>query len=202
MLKVGLTGGIGSGKTTLSNYIRGKNIPVVDADVVSRQVLKLYPEINIEIRKEFGKKFFDENNELKRKEFGNYIFKDAVKRKKFESIIMPYIKSEIIKQMDYYNGKAQVCVLDAPTLIEQNFHKLMDYNVLVWTDRETQIKRVEERDKLTRNEVIDRIDSQISLDKKKSIVNFTIDSSGDFEKTQLQMDNVFNKIKEIQGSRA
>lgn len=67
MLKVGLTGGIGSGKTTLSNYIMRKNIPVVDADAVSRQVLRLYPEINIEIKKEFGKNFLMKIMNLKEK---------------------------------------------------------------------------------------------------------------------------------------
>jgi len=74
MLKVGLTGGIGSGKSTISKLLAEKNIPVIDADLISREVQCKYPEINLEIRKKFGNEFFDSDGEIIRRKLGNYIF--------------------------------------------------------------------------------------------------------------------------------
>ncbi len=80
IFKIGLTGGIGAGKSTISEMIKEKNIPVIDADKISREVLKLYPEILIRVKEVFGKEFLDDNGDLKRREFGSYIFKNKNKK--------------------------------------------------------------------------------------------------------------------------
>lgn len=114
--------------------------------------------------------FLDNNGELKRKEFGSYIFKNKNKRIEYENIIMPYIKKEtfeIIKALE--KNKESICVLDAPTLIEQGLYKYMDINILVWVDKDVQISRVKKRDGLSTAEVINRINSQMSMEEKKKI---------------------------------
>ena len=88
IFKVGLTGGIGSGKSTISEMIREKNVPVIDEDKISREVLRLYPEILIEVKEVFGKEFLDDNGDLKRREFGSYIFRNKNKRIEYENIII------------------------------------------------------------------------------------------------------------------
>ncbi|EQB3121241.1 dephospho-CoA kinase, partial [Clostridium botulinum] len=192
IFKIGLTGGIGAGKSTISEMIKEKNIPVIDADKISREVLKLYPEILIRVKEVFGKEFLDDNGDLKRREFGSYIFKNKNKRMEYENIIMPYITKETFKRIKLLEeNKESICVLDAPTLIEQGLYKYMDINILVWVDKDTQINRVVKRDGLNRSEVMNRINSQMSMEEKKKFVEYIIDNSKDIENTKSELDKIF-----------
>lgn len=196
MLRIGLTGGIGSGKTTISSLLKEKGIPIVDADIIAREVLKEYPVIIETIKEKFGVEFIDENGELIRRKFGNFIFKNSLKRLEYEKIIIPYIKKEIFNQMNQYEKLGEMaCVVDAPTLIEQGLNKCMDFNILVWVDRETQIERVKERDKLKYEEILDRINSQMSLNEKRKIVDFIIDNTFTIEETKKQVEKLVRVIK-------
>lgn len=202
MLKIGLTGGIGSGKSTISRMLKERNIPVIDADSISREVIKNNLEIPKEIKLNFGSEFFDENNNLKRQEFGNYIFKNKTERKKYENIIMPYIIKEIFRSMGVCENLGEnICVLDAPTLIENGVHKYMDINILVWVPKSIQIERVKERDKMNGINVLDRINSQMSLEEKKQYADFIIDNSGNIENTIKQLDKIFDSINIMRDCR-
>lgn len=195
IFKIGLTGGIGAGKSTISEMIKEKNIPVIDADKISREVLNLYPEILLEVKEVFGKEFSDENGHLKRREFGSYIFKNKNKRIEYENIIMPYITKETFERIKLLEeNKESICVLDAPTLIEQGLYKYMDINILVWVDKNTQINRVVKRDRLSTGEVINRINAQMSMEEKKKFVDYIIDNSKDIENTKGELDKIFMEV--------
>lgn len=195
MLKVGLTGGIGSGKSTVSKILLEEGIPVIDADVISREVISIYPEILILIKKEFGEAVVDETGALQRRELGNIVFAHEEKRIKLESIIIPFIMKEIFKQLEKYKSSgAKLCIVDAPTLIEHGLHKEMDKNILVWVDRQTQIIRVTKRDIMKEKEVINRINSQYSLDSKREKVDYVIDNTGTFEETKVQVISVVKQL--------
>ncbi|QGU94900.1 dephospho-CoA kinase [Clostridium bovifaecis] len=195
MIRVGLTGGIGSGKSTVSNILREKDIPIIDADVISREVLDIYPEILEKIKSAFGSEFIDCKGQLKRRELGNYVFKSEEQRKKLEGIIMPYIKKEIFERITNCDKLGEsLCVIDAPTLIEHSIHKDMDVNILVWVDKDVQIYRVKSRDNLSEEQVLDRIKSQMPLEKKKGEVNFIIDNSGSVEHTRQQLEKILASI--------
>lgn len=191
MLKIGLTGGIGSGKSTVSAMFKGAGFPIIDADVISRTVLDKYPEILQWIRKEFGDGFFDWQGNFLRRQFGNYIFKYQKERIKYEEKIMPYIKQDIFNEIKKYNdANTALVIIDAPTLIENNIHDEMDYVILVWVDKSTQIQRVKNRDKLVHSEIMSRINSQISLEEKKLYADFIIDNSGNLESTRQQVNDI------------
>lgn len=193
MLKIGLTGGIASGKSTVSNLLKEQGFTIVDADIIAREVLEIYPEILDRVRKQFGEGFFDYRGTFLRKEFGNYIFKYPRERVKYEEIIMPFIKKEIFNKFEEYNKNgAKVVILDAPTLIENNLQDSMDYNILVWVSKEAQLSRLTKRDAITNNEALNRIKSQMDLDSKKEFVNFIIDNSKDLNSTKEQVKDIVN----------
>lgn len=195
MLKIGITGGIGSGKSTISDMLRKKGFSIIDADIVAREVLRIYPEILQKVKEQFGKEFFNEKGELKRKEFGNYIFAVEERRKKYENIIMPFIIEYIFINLDKLKEEGkQVCFVDAATLIENNLHKHMNVNILVWVDSKTQIERVKSRDHLTEEQVIDRISSQMPLEDKKKVCDFIIDNSKTLEYTEKEL---YKALREI-----
>ncbi|WP_251861805.1 dephospho-CoA kinase [Clostridium sp. Marseille-Q2269] len=195
IFKIGLTGGIGAGKSTISQMIKEKNIPVVEADEISREVLNLYPEILIKVADIFGKEFLDDNGNLKRKEFGSYIFKNKEKRIEYENIIMPYITQETFRRIRVLEeSKELICILDAPTLIEQGLYKKMDVNILVWVDKDTQVNRVMKRDGLSREEIINRINSQMPIEEKKKFVDYIIDNSKNIENTKGELEKILMEL--------
>jgi dephospho-CoA kinase len=200
MLKVGLTGGIGSGKSTVSSIFKELDVTIIDADIIARDVLTIYPNISLKIKNAFGELFFDHEGKLKRKELGNLIFGNEEKRKTLENIVIPYIKKEIFKKIEEYNiSGSRICIIDAPTLIEQGLNKEMDYNILIWIDRNNQISRIRKRDKLNDLEITKRIDSQIPLDIKKEFVDFVIYNNLDLVNTRKQVIEVLKILKALRG---
>ena len=198
MIKVGLTGGICSGKSTISSMIKEAGIPVIDADIIAREVLEKYPDILLRVRATFGGHFFDWRGDFRRREFGNHIFRFPKQRKKYEEIILPYIKNEIKDTLNKLEeNKTKIVILDAPTLIENDLHKDMDYVILVWVDNNTQIQRVRSRDTLSRDEAINRINSQMPLDRKKDFANIIIENNDTLAKTKDQVDLLIEFLKSI-----
>lgn len=198
MIKIGLTGGIGSGKSTVSFMLKEDGFNVIDADTIAKEVLVKYPEILEMVKINFGSGFFDWRGEFRRKEFGNHIFRFPKERKKYEGIILPYIKREIYEKIDYYEKKnADIIILDAPTLIENELHKDMDYVILVWVDSNTQIQRVRARDALARDEAINRINSQMPLERKRDFANIIIENNDTLPKTKAQVDLLIEFLKSI-----
>ncbi|MBL4934835.1 dephospho-CoA kinase [Clostridium sp. YIM B02515] len=195
MLKVGLTGGIGSGKSTVSRLFQEKGFPIIDADMISREIYNIYPDVNKEIRKQFGSIFFDTDGLLIRKELGAFIFKDKERVKKIESITLPYILKEIFERLEQLNREDNVlCIIDAPTLIEVGLHRHMDTNILVWVDLNTQIERVKLRDNAKEEDIINRIKAQLPIDEKKKYVDFIIDNRCSLKHTKEQFEVILNSL--------
>ncbi|MBE6049984.1 MAG: dephospho-CoA kinase [Clostridium sp.] len=198
MIKIGLTGGIGTGKSTVSDMFRAGGFKVIDADLIARQVLENYPEILEKVKDEFGIGFFDWRGQFRRKEFGNHIFRFPKQRVKYENIIMPYIINEINEAFERYEKHGEkLVILDAPTLIENGIHAEMDYVILVYADNKTQIQRVKMRDKMMNSDVLSRVNAQMPLDEKKKYANILIDNNNDVAKTKRQVEDIIEFLKII-----
>lgn len=196
MFKIGLTGGIASGKSTVSRVFSDLGITVIDADLIAREVLVLYPELLEKIRTTFGEHFFTEDGSLDRKALGNYIFKYSGERQKLDNIMLPAIKEEIFNRIDELEKSGiNLCIVDAATLIEQDIHKLMDMNILVWVEKNTQIERLRKRDNISLEQAMNRINSQMSLEEKKKYVNFIIDNDKDLRYMREQVEEIMKVIK-------
>ena len=195
MIKIGLTGGIGSGKTTVSEIIKNSGIPVIDADIISREVLIKYKQINESIRKEFGDDFFELDGNLKRRKLGNVVFKDHTLRQKLENLVLPFIKKEIfLKIHELEEHGERYCIVDSPTLFESGFNKYMDYTVLVYVDKNTQINRIKSRDLLGEHDIMNRINSQVRYEDLIHIVDFVISNNGTLDETKVNVKEMLNNI--------
>lgn len=197
---IGLTGSIGSGKSTISSLLKEMGIPIIDADLISRDVLTKHPNLLEVIKNTFGIEYFDDKGNLLRKKLGSLIFSDKTMKDNLEKILIPYITKDIFAKVNEYACKGHsFCVVDAPTLIENQLHFYMNAIILVTIDKELQIKRVMTRDSLNFTEVLNRINSQMPQEEKIKYADYIINNSGTMEQTIAQLNEVLKSLENIRG---
>ncbi len=188
---VGLTGSIASGKSLVTNYLRKLNYQVIDSDVISHNILFL-DDVKKEIVNAFGKEVLVDNN-IDRKILGNIVFNDINKKSLLESIMLPFIVSEIKKQLSQTD---EILFLDAPLLIEYNLQYLVDKIIVIKVDEDIQLKRLMERDNITKEYAIKKIESQLPSIEKLKYANFIIDNSHDINSTYNQVDKILKQLED------
>lgn len=182
---LGLTGGIAMGKSTISNFLRDKGIPIVDADEIAHAVLE-FKAVKVQLVKAFGTPILNEQKQVDRKQLGKIVFGESKKLGELNQIVQPVIRQEIIRQLKSFTTES-VVVLDAPVLFEQGYETLVDCIMVVSTTPAEQLRRLMERDHLTREDAQKRIDAQMPIGIKQKKADVTIDSSGSIEATQKQV---------------
>ncbi|KAF0495426.1 dephospho-CoA kinase [Pediococcus acidilactici] len=182
---LGLTGGIAMGKSTISNFLRDKGIPIVDADEIAHAVLE-FKAVKVQLVKAFGTPILNEQKQVDRKQLGEIVFGESKKLGELNQIVQPVIRQEIIRQLKSFTTES-VVVLDAPVLFEQGYETLVDCIMVVSTTPAEQLQRLMERDHLTREDAQKRIDAQMPIEIKQKKADVTIDSSGSIEATQKQV---------------
>jgi|SRR5680860_162947 len=194
MLTIGLTGGIGSGKSTVAEWFIRHGVPVLDADKTVHRLLRSDSSTIAKLVHEFGSEILGENGEIDRSKLGNQIFSDEDARKRLERIVHPcvleYMKDE---QATLRSTGAKYCVWDVPLLLEVGFGKFVDEVWVVWVPRHLQILRVIARDKLSLAEVEARVAAQGSLDEKRQQADVVIDNSGSELETERQLEEIWVK---------
>lgn len=190
-LIIGLTGSIGTGKSTIAKKFREWSIPVVDADVIAREVVEPGEEAYKKIVAAFGEQILQDDRTLDRKALGEIVFNDEHKRKKLNEIIHPAIRKEMIRQRDRYieQGEKSV-VLDIPLLYESGLTHFVDKVIVVAVDTDVQLKRIMERDDSTKEEAKRRIDAQIPVAEKAKKADAVIDNNGTEEQSYQQLKDV------------
>lgn len=188
---VGLTGSIASGKTLVTNYLKKLNYQVIDSDEISHNVLFI-DDVKKEVVNTFGKQVLI-NNVIDRKILGNIIFNDSNKKTLLESIMFPYIVSEIKKQLSLLSG---IVFLDAPLLLEYNLEYLVDKIIVIKVEEDIQIKRLMERDNITKEFAIKKIKSQLPSSEKEKYANYIIDNSYDINNTYNQVDEILKQLED------
>lgn len=190
-LVLGLTGGIASGKSTVSRYFKSLEVPIVDADLIAREVMKAGSPTVSTIRKQFGDEVILDNGEIDRKRLGKIIFASSEKREQLNSIVQATIRTEILNQKNKLVAeKYPLVVLDVPLLYEESFEQAVDLVMVVYVDVEIQKERLLKRNpELLEIEAENRIQSQMPLDKKAALADVVIDNNGAIEETIKQVNN-------------
>ena len=201
---IGLTGGIGTGKSTVSQILRNKGFSVIDLDVISHKVIE-FPSVVEKIVRNFGKEVLENNNDgnrtVSREKLGKIIFSDREKRFTLNSIMHPEILRIMHKKILECESKNEkenkIIFVEIQLLFEVQWEKEFDYILLVAAKRDIQVRRVLERDKRSEKEAWDIINSQMSLDEKRGKSDFVIENDGNIDDLNRKVDK-FLKILEQQ----
>lgn len=188
---IGLTGGIASGKSTVTKYLKSLHIPVIDSDYIVKNLWEHKEEMIHKAEKAFG---FSIRHEEDKKKLSELIFHDPKKREILNQIVHPYVFDEIEKQKAIME-RFPFVVIDMPLLIESNYMKHCDHIVLVYVDQETQIKRLMARDLITRDEALIKINSQMPIDDKKLYAHTIIDNRKDKNDLYESIDHFIEGLK-------
>ncbi len=204
MLIVGLTGGIGSGKSTAARAFEGLGVRLVDSDILARKVVEPGRPALARIRERFGSGVISADGTLDRERLRDIVFADARALTDLNSIVHPAVYAEMAEEMGRYkkNPGDTILMLDIPLLYESGGEKIVDCVVVVWVDRETQIARLMKRDGFSRAEAINRIAKQMDMDEKKRRADFVIDNTGTLQDLERQVGEVFGKLCELNRTRS
>jgi dephospho-CoA kinase len=196
ILKIGLTGGIASGKTTIAGIFKELGAEIIDADLIARKVSQKGTSVYKEIVKAFGKNCLKKDGEIDRKKIGKIIFESPDKRKLLNAIIHPEIfkKERLLEREIKKRNKHAVILYDIPLLIETGSFAKMESVVLVHVKRETQISRLMKRNRLTRDESLNRIQAQLPFSQKKKYADYLIRGDETRDKTVKRVKKIYSEI--------
>lgn len=199
MLTIGLTGGIATGKSTVSALLRQAGFPIVDADIVAREVVEPGTPTLEKIKLAFGPGIID-NGVLDRRKLGQIVFENGAQLKKLNDIMQPAISSAMADKINFWRlQNVPILVLDVPLLFERDYdkNKLVYKIIVVTASEEIQLSRLENRDQLSNMEARNRVKAQLPMSQKIARADYVIDNNGRIEDLQEQVTVLIKKIKEI-----
>lgn len=192
---IGLTGGIASGKSTVSKMFLSRGIRVIDADQISREVVEVGRPAYYQIVESFGEKILHEDKTINREKLGAVIFSDEEKRQQLNQIVHPAVRMEMFEQIQIEKDKnAKYIVLDIPLLFESKLTHMVDKTVLVYVDEQTQLERLMIRNGYSEEEAIMRIKSQLPLKEKIKLADIVINNNGSRAETEAQLNKFLMEL--------
>ena len=196
MMIIGITGGIASGKSTVSNYLIRCGYSVVDADQVARQVVAPGTVGLKKIVQAFGPKILTDDGRLNRQKLGRVVFNSPDQLQILNKILQPLIRLEIIRQLTaLQRADHQLIFLDAPLLFEQHYDALCDLVMVVVTSPAIQLKRLMKRNQLTVEQAEARIKSQMPLATKEALADLVIDNDSTIARTEQQVQQGLDNVQ-------
>nr|WP_213975172.1 dephospho-CoA kinase [Tepidanaerobacter acetatoxydans] len=194
---VGLTGGIASGKSTVSSLLKDKGAAIIDADEIAKEIMSKGKPVWVNVVNHFGEQILnDDKSDIDRKKLADIVFSDRIQLEALNSLTHPEILKEIKKQLENYKKAGRkVIVIDAALLLESGLDALVDEVWLVAVDEKTQIKRLIMREKdMAHAQALNRIKSQMPLKEKLKYANRVIDNNAGIEETREQIDEIWREI--------
>ena len=195
MLTIGLTGSIGSGKSTVADYFECLGINIIDADKISREIIQSKPAISQEIVHHFGKNILNPEENLDRKKLREIIFTDPNERDWLEKLLHPLITKEIEQRIK--TTSSPYCILVVPLLLEKGNHLKVNRVLIVETPEEQQKERVKQRDKLTEQQVDAILKTQANRHERLKKADDIIHNEGSLDKLKQQVELLHKKYLEL-----
>lgn len=192
--KVGLTGGIGTGKSTAVKYLKQKGFFIIDADEIAREVVEVGSEGLSAAVAEFGEGILNDDSSLNRKVLGEIVFKEKEKLQKLNQILHPLIR-EKIQYYERQNNHLDVIFYDVPLLFETKQQVLYNEVLLIYATATTALNRVIERDGISESLAKMKVNAQFNIDHKKKLASFVIENEMDLDELYIQMDHYIEELK-------
>jgi dephospho-CoA kinase len=193
---LGLTGGIATGKSTVASMLRERNIPVIDADQIARQVVEPGKPAYRAIVEHFGKQILLPDGTLDRKKLGEIIFSNEAERQVLNSIVHPEVRKMMREQAEQaIRAGEPIIVMDIPLLFESKLRHMVDKVVVVYVPFDVQVRRLMERDDSSEEQALKRIRAQMPIEDKREMADYVIDNQGSREETERQVEQLLAKIK-------
>lgn len=196
---IGLTGGIGSGKSTLAQLLREEGVVVVDADEIAKAVTQPGAVGYLKVLSQFGNEILATNGQIDRQKLGQIVFSDKAKLQQLEALLHPIIQSEVANiRAGLEKKNTEFAVYDVPLLFEKKLQNNFDAVVTVSADRQTQIARIKKRNpQLSEKEILDRLQSQISMEDKIKQSDFHIPNNTTLEDLKENAKKLVRELKSI-----
>lgn len=193
---IGLTGSIASGKSTVSEMLKNSGYPIIDADLVARQVVEPGSDTLEQIEQAFGRDVIREDGTMDRPKVGEIIFNDPAKRKVLNDIIHPAIRQKMLRQRhEYMTEGYKTIIMDIPLLFESRLQHLVDKILVVSVTEENQFRRLVERNGFTEKEARARISSQLPMSVKEDGADAVIYNNGTLDETKWQLNRILDNWK-------
>ena len=195
MKKVGLTGNIGTGKTTVAWMFEEQGAKLLNADTIAHETIEPQTPVWKQLFDRYGKKIMMHEGVVNRKALAQIIFGDDTERKFVESIIHPKVHEELTKRIaDFKRNGTPLLIVEVPLLFETRWDKEMDSIIVVSCDLELQIERCREKFGLSREDVLLRIKAQRSIEEKIKKADYVIDNSGPRDETLVQVRRIYSSL--------
>ncbi|QCT03550.1 dephospho-CoA kinase [Paenibacillus algicola] len=198
-MNIGLTGGIATGKSTVSSMFVRKGALLVDADAIAREVMLPGHPVLAEVAAHFGPDILGSDGQLNRERLGEIVFNQPQERQALNDITHPAIRREIRDRIQVYEQQHpdSLVIVDIPLLFESGLQAQYDQTLLVYVPAKLQLERLMQRNGLTREQAAARIQSQMDIEEKKSLADYVIDNSGTLDETLHQVEKLWNRIARL-----
>jgi dephospho-CoA kinase len=199
MLIVGLTGGVASGKTAISQVLKGEGAYIIDADQIARELVQPHKPAWSELIRAFGKEILQEDGSIHRKKLADKVFADPKKRRLLNQILHPRIKEEMDRRTKEIGQKdpEAIVVIDAPLIVELGNQRDMDKLIVVASTQTQQIERLTERDGISPEEALRILSSQMPVEEKVKLADYVIRNEGSMEEAKKRGKEVFKELRKV-----
>ena len=200
MLRVGLTGGIGSGKTSVSDLFKKLGTPVIDTDIIAHELVNNNPEVLQEITDAFGQDMLNLDGRLNQKKLAQIVFKVKENKQRLENILHPKIQENVLSQLQALasgENSPEYAIIVVPLLIEAHYDSFIDRILVVMADEQKRIKRVQQRDSRSLSEIRSIINNQIDDEKRQQEADDIIENNDDIAQLDSQVKELHIKYRHL-----
>jgi len=200
MLKVGLTGGIGSGKTSVSDLFKKLGVPVIDTDIIAHELVNNSPDVLHEITAAFGQDMLNLDGRLNRKKLAQIVFKVKNNKQRLENILHPRIQENVLEQLQALasgDNPPEYAIVVVPLLIEAHYDNFLDRILVVMADEQKRIERVQQRDNRSPDDIRSIINNQIDDDKRLQKADDIIENNGVITDLDSQVKELHIKYRHL-----
>lgn len=201
-MRIGLTGGIATGKSTVSRMLQTRGAAIVDADQVAREVVEPHTPGWRRIRERFGDRILRPDGYLDRKALRDVVFRDPQARRDLNGILHPLIRERMLEKAEFLERErpGRVIVFDIPLLYESRLTDWVEKVIVVYVPESVQIRRLMEREGIGEEEALRMVRAQMPIEEKKRMADCLIDNSGSLEETERQVDHLWRCLTSENGS--